>query len=198
MAAGSFDRQTMAHLVRQFTLVSEAFPGALLQLAARVSSERASTELLANLWDEQGQGNPANGHRAMLKRFTDGFLVGEERDQPPIPTWQTRLFLNGTIGLYGRGTVAEAMGALLFVEMVTPWEFTQVTAWLRQNTSLSASELQFWDDHVTHDGPHAVSLLDACIDEGLPMADVVSGISQANALEEIFWGQFGQVGPSCR
>lgn len=190
MATGGFEEQAMQQLFQQFALLSEAFPNDLLKLAARLKSEKARTELMANLWDEQGQGDPANGHRAMLKRFLDAFIPKTQCGAEPSATWETRFFLNGTNGLYANGTVAEALGALFFVEMVTPWEFTQVANWLRQNTTLSGSELQFWNDHIEHDGLHALNLLEASADEALPLPEVLAGISQAKALEDIFWGQF--------
>ena len=39
-------------------------------------------------------------------------------------------------GLYERGEVAEALGEL---QMVMPWDFMQLTPWLRQNAPLSAT-----------------------------------------------------------
>jgi pyrroloquinoline quinone (PQQ) biosynthesis protein C len=183
-------RDVLERIALQFALVSNEFPKALCALAARLRSERTRTEVISNLWDEQGQGEPANGHRAQMQKFLDGFVPQGTRMNFDA-SWQTRLFLNSTIGLYQSGTVSEAMGALLFIEMITPWEFSQISSWMKRNTRLSVDDLRFWDDHVLHDGMHMVSLLEACSDDSeLNEREFLSGISQARAIEEFFWQQF--------
>ena len=41
----------------------------LANVLAQVDSERARMPLVENLWDEHGRGDPAGGHRLMMRTF---------------------------------------------------------------------------------------------------------------------------------
>lgn len=189
MADGSLPGNGMATLMRQYELLSLEFPKILCLYGARLSTDTARLGIVSNLWDEHGRGIVGHGHRELLRRFLDAFLP--TRNDSISGSWQTRMVLNGFNGIVDHGTTSEALGALLFCEGVTPAEYSRVVIWMRKNTALTDRELEFWLDHIEHDGDHAKALLDDISDaERVLLPEVVEGIQQAASLEQLFWNQW--------
>jgi pyrroloquinoline quinone (PQQ) biosynthesis protein C len=190
LRSGSLPRSTAIVLFAQYQMLSDEFPKVLCTVAARLSSDHARTGIISNLWDEHGRGDIRNSHRAMLQAFMTSFHADTEV-RTLAPTWQTRLFLNGIGGIAERGSLAEAIGMLLFFEAVTPSQYRAVIAWLEKSTALTGNDLQFWSDHVEHDGDHLRELLDNTLEhENVDQTGLLNGLAQSRQIEAIFWRQF--------
>lgn len=180
----------MVDLFDQYALISFEFPKVLCGVGARLSSDAARLGIISNLWDEHGRGEIDHSHRAMLEKFIN-LYNGSSAKRTIQSTWQTRLFITGVYGICIFGTISEAVGALLFFEAVTPAQYRAIISWLKENRKLDALDLEFWVDHVEHDGDHVRILLDnTARHENLNDVELLAGISQARHLEEVFWSQF--------
>lgn len=187
---GSLPRSVVADLFHQYEIISNHFPQVLCILGARITSDEVRSGIIQNLWDEHGQGDPRNSHRKMLSRFLDSFF-GSDRQPEMTASWQTALFANGVSGICNYASFPEAVGSMIFFEAITPSEYRPIITWLKSNTDLDDNEIDFWQDHIEHDGDHVRDLIESTLKGSKTDPTMIArGIAQASHLERVFWGQF--------
>ena len=187
---GVATEKQIAEMVSQYAYITAEFPQVLCTLGSRLNSDEARLGVITNLWDEHGQGDIERSHRRMFSRFLRAAdLV--HASEVAMPTPQTESFRDSVNRIVAAGSVSEAIGCILFFEAVTPSEYAAVINWFRKRTTLELNDLEFWIDHIDHDGRHAASLLDLTVlHEPVEYLEISQGIDLTQTAEEKFWSQF--------
>lgn len=183
-----------AYILRQYQKYVEAFPRLLALGISKLESDEARLPLVANLWEEHGEGDLRRAHRnlykAMLSRIADEFpsLVDVLTRQYSMPI--TR-FVSDCETSLGQSTAASAMGFLgPGTEGTTP-ELYGVLSGLLGPLKLE-DEDTFFNLHRAMDVEHAKLfspairiVLQAAPESG--RREYVSGATAALRFERLFW-----------
>lgn len=144
---------------RQYRHYCSRFPKFLSLLLARSESEVARRPLIANLWEESGEGNLQNSHLQLLDRFLNA-TAGGSPDVSPGAAVSKYVFeierylwnqpVAAAFGFIGPGT-----------EEITSRQYSIFLEALRGYQLWSESDLIFFASHIEADVRHANLFWDA-------------------------------------
>jgi len=171
----------------QYYAMSRSFPGFLAAGIVALDDEEAQFELVKNLWDEFGLGDPSRFHRQLFRRFLAS--CGVTDPDHIAASASTQAYVRDMTLLCMRGAPAEILGALgPGCEYVTPAEYQIIRDGLLRSRLFGDDAVEFFTDHIAHDAGHAAGLTKAItrLSSGLS-SDVEKGALRALELERAFW-----------
>lgn len=187
-----FDARLLHSFVEQYEFASKGFRKLLGLAIASVNDESARAQIVDNLWDEYGQGTLSLAHHSLLARFNDAAFEhmahSDSASGKALP--ETAIYLRGLNALAMIGDGLLVVGALWFLEAVTPSEYSVIVSGLRRSYSFSDHEVAFFLDHIGHDGAHLNNLnqiVTTICRTQQDWHDFESGVAQASVLEAVFW-----------
>ncbi len=144
----AFFRNDSALNIRFFDLLLYALIG------SRVEVRR---ELVQNLWDESGRGNPALSHVNLFRRLLDVAGVGQSPDNHA-----NQLELDGHAGYnlfmltsLNRQHYFMLLGVMAMTELLDPSQYEKLVRGCKRVGFGASGELAYYEEHVTIDIVHA-------------------------------------------
>ncbi len=144
----AFFRNDSALNIRFFDLLLYSLIG------SRVEVRR---ELVQNLWDESGRGDPVRSHVALFRHLLDVTGVGQTPDNHA-----TELGTDGHAGYnlfmmtsLNRAHYFKLLGVMAMTELLDPSHYEKLVRGCRRVGLGDAGELDYYEEHVTIDIVHA-------------------------------------------
>ncbi len=185
--------QAQLHLVcPDYWRFTEAFPGILSQLIARVEGG-TQFHLVSILFSELGSGVEANAHGNLFRRLCrDIGLRDEEISSAPCRP-ETKELIEGLRHLYKNAVLPESLGAQYALEYQAQnmlASFKRAFALLDENSQNHVAGMSFFDVHDTEEPGHIAAMkfaLIRCMREDADRPKVIGGARQCLNLFAKFW-----------
>lgn len=157
--AGQLTLLEVRVLAVQMYKFSQAFNRILASIMSCCADEQAQLVIMENLLDEMGQGNLANAHPELFRRFTRtlGIDDGTLMMTPPEP--ETQVLIDTYLGLSHQYGYLAALGAVCFAsEGIVNSLYTQIRQGIVGSSPFSQEALIFFEVHIDLDDEHAAHL----------------------------------------
>ncbi|QKM55283.1 hypothetical protein B7759_03914 [Burkholderia glumae] len=122
-------------------------------------------ELMQNLWDEAGRGNPSLSHVSLFRRLLDVVGVGQAPD-----SHASQLEVDGHAGYnlfmltsLNRAHYFMLLGVMAMTELLDPSQYEKLVRGCKRVGFGANGELAYYEEHVTIDIVHAQGWLDDVI-----------------------------------
>ncbi|KVN28017.1 hypothetical protein WT33_20655 [Burkholderia stagnalis] len=156
----------------------------LLAFALIGSSSSARRELVQNMWDEAGRGDPRKGH---VQLFED-LLISVGVETPPDAR-HLELGLHGLIGhnlfmstCTTREHYFKSLGVMAITELMDPTHYEKLVRGCKRLGLADGGELEYYEEHVTIDVIHGEGWLNNVI--------APAAIETPTAADEILFGAY--------
>lgn len=156
----------------------------LLAFALIGSSNSARRELIQNMWDEAGRGDPQKGH---VKLF-ESLLASVGVDTLPEAR-HLELGLHGLIGhnlfmstCASREHYFKSLGVMAITELMDPAHYEKLVRGCKRLGLAGSGELEYYEEHVTIDVIHGEGWLNNVI--------APAAIDHPSAADEILFGAY--------
>jgi pyrroloquinoline-quinone synthase len=146
-------------LAVQMYKFSKQFNRILASILATCPDDQAQLVILDNLFDEMGQGDLAQAHPELFRRFTRaiGIEDNELNDIPAEP--ETQAMIDTYLSLANQYGYLSALGAVCFAsEGIVHSLYTQLYHGIQGAAPLPADALIFFEVHIDVDDGHAAKL----------------------------------------
>jgi len=168
----------------------------LIALACVAVGEEAKTEVVANLWDEVGCGNPAKSHVRLYQAVLDYIGSTESRsDHLALLGWEGLAGYNLLMHFaLARRQQYRYIGALAITELADPDQYGKLLRGCLR-TGIGANKpgvLDYYEDHVTIDALHGDGWIENVIEPAIRLrptfaAEVMEGaIARMNSTKR-YW-----------
>lgn len=157
--AGELSLAEVRVLAVQMYKFSQAFNRILASIMSCCSDEIAQLAIMENLLDEMGQGNLANAHPELFRRFTRSLGIddGTLLLTPPEP--ETQAMIDTYLALPHKYGYLAALGAVCFAsEGIVNSLYTQIRQGIVGTSPFSQEALIFFEVHIDLDVDHAAHL----------------------------------------
>lgn len=187
LCQGKVSLEGLKLFANEYFLASNSFPRILAAACTGMSTDELRMPFVINLWDEHGQGNNANSHRAQLMRFLQflGVTPTETRGGP------AEHYLSTMIELCRNATESALLGILCpGCEVFTPREYRLIVESIQKSFSIPDAALEFFLEHIKHDYQHISSFqraFEIAVKDNNDLMRAVEGAKQAVAVEQRFW-----------
>jgi pyrroloquinoline-quinone synthase len=157
--AGELNLADVRILVVQMYHFSCAFNRILASILAVCPDEASQFVIFQNLFDEMGEGNPAQSHPELFRRFIRAIGIADA-DLVTIPALpETQAMIDTYIGLAAKYGDLAALGAVCFAsEGIVNTLYTQIYHGIQGCGPIDPADLIFFDLHINVDGDHAANL----------------------------------------
>jgi hypothetical protein len=120
------------------------------------SREGVRKELVQNLWDESGRGDPIHSHVRLFRHLLDVVGIGQSPDNHAGTLgWQGlagyNLFMLASLN---RTHYFKLLGIMAMTELLDPSQYEKLARGCRRVGLGNANELEYYDEHVTIDVIH--------------------------------------------
>ncbi len=150
---------------RQYYLYSRWFGRYLSAVVANIPDERPRAFLIKNLYQEYGEGNPANSHPAVFRCFMKALRLDSREVEEGEPLPETRLFIHEYLFTCREGHFLEALGAMgLGTESIVPYIYRPIYEGLKKEPTLNEEDIEFFPIHMTLDIEHSANIKEALLE----------------------------------
>lgn len=184
---GTLSLDGLKRFASEYYLASNGFPKLLAVACASMPTDELRLPFVSNLWDELGRGEIVRSHRMLLAKFLNHLQVSSGEN----PNGPADRYLLAMASLAQNATTAKVLG--MFgpgCEAFTPREYRLFVESFVNKYAIPHSALEFFVDHIEHDGSHLDALKNA-IELSLftrrDVDDVILGAQEAIAVEKEFW-----------
>ncbi len=158
---GSFEREDFLATQVQFYYCVLFFSRPMAAVAAKIPDPELRVEVLRNVWEEHGEGDPGRMHGATFREFLRrlGGIEREQLDREPL--WpETRLF---NTALAGAGVLDEYFVSVAMLGMIERM-FSEISSWIGRGVVargwMAEHEMVHYDLHEVLDVRHAQDFFD--------------------------------------
>lgn len=157
--AGQLTLLEVRVLAVQMYKFSQAFNRILASIMSCCPDEGAQLVILENLMDEMGQGNLANAHPELFRRFTRTLGIDDGTLLITPPESETQALIDTYLALPHRYGYLAALGAVCFAsEGIVNSLYTQIRQGIVGASPFSQEALIFFEVHIDLDDDHAAHL----------------------------------------
>jgi pyrroloquinoline-quinone synthase len=164
---GSFTREDFLETQLQFHSAVVFFNRPMAALAAKIPDPRLRVEIVRNVWEEHGEGDPSRMHGATFERFL-GRLSGWTTEQVKAELdrrlfWpEVRVFNTVLVGACVLDDHLVGVGTMGIVERM----FAEISSWIGRAVVdrgfMSAEQMIHYDLHERLDVKHAADFFMVC------------------------------------
>jgi hypothetical protein len=183
-----------AYILRQYQHYVEIFPKLLAIGISKLDDDEARMPLVANLWDEHGEGQISKAHRNLYKRLLEKVAEASPLASPLLTQEyrnSAKRFAVECLSEVSNGTASFAMGFLGPGTEGTTMELYGILQNLLWTFALQDDDI-FFGPHCALDVEHAklfTPAIEAVLREGTfsGKGNYVAGVQKALELERKFW-----------